>query len=172
MNKTILIVIGVLIIGGVGAWASGVFKEKVSESIIENTIESQSGDDVDVDLDLSGEETTINVNGSTLNLGTDVDLPSDFPNDVYIPDDAEILAVANIEVGAYTVSMTSDRDVADLRQDYETQQSSDGWVIGSTITVGEGVSLIWEKNDRMMSVNIIESDDGTTAIGLSVGSSS
>lgn len=171
MNKTIIIVIAVVVIGAGAAWAGGVFKEKAAEEIIENAIESQDDGDADVDIDLSDEEANIEVNGSTLQVGNDVAIPEEFPDDVFLPD-GTVAAVVNTAEGAYSVTMTSTASLMALRDDYETRQAGDGWTKSSSVTVGAGVIILWEKADRALSVTLTDNSDGTTTIGLSVGPAS
>ena len=162
-NKTPIIVIAVVVLAIVGMWAGGVFQRESAEESAEKAIEKATGEDVDIDLD--GETVRINTNEGTFTSGTSVDLPDDFPDDIYVADGTIISAASNGEM--YSIMILSDDSVAEVKQQYEDALATDGWEVTLEMTVGTGAMVSAEKGDLTVTVNIGEdTEQGKTTVLL------
>ncbi len=137
----------------------GCSKKKVS-------VKTAAGN-VNATVDVGTNSATINVNGTTMNTGESVKLPSDFPNDVYVIDGTVKTAISTPNVGQ-TVSLTTSKTMAEAQALYEQKMKDNGWMIASSGVVnGNTAAIIATKDNRTATIGISEVEK-PTAVTLSV----
>lgn len=149
--------------------------EKASEEIAEKTMEAATGSDIELNTD--DEELTITTDeGDTVTMGEDVKLPSDFPSDVPIYEDATISSAYSLgSEDSYSAGLTSTDDLDVISAYYESEMDKQGWTIEYDSTyAGEGTttaSYTATKDSRTMSIGIYDFEEGEVTISISVSPS-
>ena len=137
--------------------------KKTAEKAAEKTLEKLTNGQVDVD-----EGTVkINTNSGSYAYGEEVDLPSDFPSDVYVIDGTIKTASTDKQYGSFAVSIETSKSVSDVKSDYENKLKEKGWNITYSATAQDSSSISAEKDNRVVSV-FISSSEGKTMVILSV----
>ncbi|PIY96333.1 MAG: hypothetical protein COY66_04270 [Candidatus Kerfeldbacteria bacterium CG_4_10_14_0_8_um_filter_42_10] len=144
--------------GGCGKKAA----EKTAEEATERALESSTGGQADVDI--SDNTVTVNTNAGSYQVGGNVDLPSDFPDDVYVVDGTITAAITSVENKGYTVSIETTQSVNDLKTLYEQKLADEGWTVNLTMTYEGGASVGGEKGNRIVSIGINPSEEGKTTV--------
>jgi hypothetical protein len=158
MKKISLIAIMLLVVAVV---AGAGCAKKASESLTENIIEGSTGNDVDVDLD--DETVRINVNGGSMQVGENVSLPDDFPSDIHVAD-GDLKSALKTAENAFSVTIETGKSVSDVKSEYETKLADGGWDVNTTLAFEGMVTMGGEKDNRMVTVSISESDGKTMII--------
>jgi len=151
---------------------NGCFGQKVAEEIteeaIEKAIEEESGGDIEVDL--SEEEMTIKSDEGEMTIGTGAELPDDFPKEVPVYPDMEIVtSVKSTEGGRDFFSISgATSDPGDKVFNWYKDKMS-GWEITGEFTTDmgdDGKSYTISGNDGKynITVMILEDDEGTTIV--------
>ena len=166
-------------------------EEKLSEKLTEKLLEkSLSKDGVKAKVDLSGDTmsfTTTDADGKqahvkmdgesmvvegpdgvqTFRAGGAGDMPKDFPADVFVMSGASVVSSITTPGGA-NLSLKSSSSKADVVAQYAAEMKAQGWATESTMDMGEMAMLSFAKDNRMASV-IVQTENGATAINLTVG---
>jgi hypothetical protein len=127
------------------------------------TINTQNGN-VTADIDASTNSANININGSTLQTGDSVKLPSDWPSDVYVIDGTVKAAWSTPNV-SYSASLETTKSLNEAKTLYESKLSTDGWTTtmnGSVDT--NSAAVIATKGTKSVQVSISNSDGPTVVI--------
>lgn len=141
------------LIGGCGGDSAGEQAgDKVGEELAEQAIEDSGGQDVDVDID--GDEVTIEGEDGTVKVGTG-DVPDGFPGELTIVDGDVVSSVdtpdgAMVTVAADDAIAAFDEAVADLE--------ANGWTRDQVTEAGETRMGMFNKDDQQIMVMA----DGTT----------
>ncbi len=146
---------------------SGCAKKAVEEKV-EDDIEEATNGEADVDID--DNSVNINTDDASIEIGESVEVPADFPSDVYIIDGTVVLALEIEENNGYTLNIQTDKPVAEAKAEYQNQLEAEGWAIDISMDLGGSSSLSAQKDSRYASVTISEVDGQTTVV-LSTGSS-
>ncbi|MBU0597407.1 hypothetical protein KKF61_00235 [Patescibacteria group bacterium] len=161
MKKIQILAVCLLLIG-VAAFTSGC-GEKAAEKTAEKIIETSTGGQVDVDID--DDSVSINTNSGSMSTSDEgVSLPDGFPSDVYVVDGTIVTAITNTESDGYSLSIVTNKSVAETKEEYEADLEAEGWTITMTLNILDGASIAAEKDDRSVSVSISQGDDGTTVM--------
>lgn len=145
------------------ALLSGGCGQRIAEQAAERAIENSAGSDADVDIDNG--TLTANVNGSTIQVGTN-SWPENFPSDVYRVDGTVMMAASNSGDQAYVVSVRTDQTPADLDGIYRRELGNAGWsIIGST-NYGGALTLIAQKNNRTLSISLTPDEVGKAVVTM------
>ena len=140
--------------------------EKAAENLAEKLLEKASGGKADVDI--NGDNVEVKTGEGSIQTGTKVSLPAEFPKDVYVFE-GDIKAVfANNENKGYTVSVETDKTPAEIKTAYEAKIKTDGWKTTGTMDFGDSISISAEKDNRTLSV-IIGKDDTKSTIVIGTG---
>ncbi|XOV81468.1 MAG: hypothetical protein ACFHXK_11335 [bacterium] len=128
---------------------------------------SRLGIDADVTLDDSGDVARVQVNSQFGAVGQNLKLPDDFPEDIPIAPNWNIMSVAQVPPSGHMVqAMVADKVdplVTSLRADFSAQ----GWQEGSfSQPVPAMTTLGFEKGRRMVNVNI--TDSGAAELSVQV----
>ncbi len=137
--------------------------EKTAEKTAEKAIESSTGGSADVDID--DDTVTINTNAGSMSAGEEVDLPDNFPSDIYIIDGTIKMAMATTEIEGFSVSVETSKSVSAAKTEYEEKLVDDGWTITGMLSFTETASVTAEKDNRIVTVTIMEVD-GVVTVGI------
>jgi len=120
--------------------------------------------DVDADVDVGTNSANININGSTLQTGDSVKLPSDWPSDVYVIDGTVKAAWSTPNV-SYSASLETTKSLNDAKTLYESKLSTDGWTITMNGSIdAHSAVIIATKGAKSAQVSIGDSDGPTVVI--------
>ncbi len=151
--------------------ACGKSEEKAAETLAEQALEANSGQDVDVDIGDDGQTVTIQTEQGTLkqSSGENVALPADFPADIALPDGYKVMSV--MTMGPVTsVVMEVPDPPADVFTDFKSGQSGHGWKETLSMQGTDGSMLGFEKGDRSLLLNLGNREEGGTMVSLSLQS--
>jgi hypothetical protein len=149
--------------------ACGKAEEKAAETLAEEALEANSGQDVDVDIQDDGQTVTIQTEQGTLkqSSGDNVSLPENFPGDVTLPADYKLLSV--MTMGPVTsVVMEVPQPPSDVFEAFNSDQAGQGWKQSLSMQGADGSMLGFEKDDRSLLVNLGSSESGGTTLSLSL----
>lgn len=118
-------------------------------------------------VDIGTNSATINVNGTTMNTGESVSLPSDFPTDMYVIDGTIKTAITTPNVG-YTVSLTTSKTMAEAQALYEQKMKDNGWTIATSGIVNSTSSAIIATKDKRTATIAISEVEKPTVVTLAV----
>jgi hypothetical protein len=176
-NKTVLIIVAVVIVFGIVALVGGYIvmkslkakvSQKIGENMLEKAIEQSTGKKADVSADgkavsVKTEEGTMEASGE----GT-IKLPADFPSDVFVYSDAKITfstsTPANTAEGtkaSYMIAYAVNQSVADVVAKYAGEMAKNGWTKGTEANYG-AMMVSFKKGNRDVLLTISENQDGKT----------
>lgn len=128
------------------------------------------GQDVDVEVQGQGEDERVAVNTGTPGMqgqvGTDLDLPDDFPDDVAVYPALKIHSTAKVPMG-YTLGGQTVDGADEVAAHFERDMLSHGWTAEQGTSAGTTRSLRFSKNGRSASLTTIVAG-GTTNVQLAV----
>jgi ABC-type phosphate transport system ATPase subunit len=166
MNRkqfVILVISSVVLVGaGCGKSASQYATERTAEKLIEK----QTGGKVNIDT--SNNTVKYQTKEGTFQSGDNVQIPANFPKDIYIAEGKVVSAISNNENDIHSISIQSSEKASDLAKKYEEKFKADGWKITGSMNFGDTFSVIAEKDSRQVSVMIGKTDKETTVV-ISVG---
>lgn len=187
-NKTVLIIVAVVVIFGIVALVGGYFVmrslkakvsqtigQKIGENMLEKAIEQGTGQKADVSAD-----------GKTVNIKTDegtmatseegtIKLPSDFPSDVFVHPDAKItfstLTPANAADGtkaSYMIAYTVNQSITDVIAKYKAEMAKNGWTVETEANYG-AMMVNFKKGNKDILLTVSDSQgDKTGTTGVSI----
>lgn len=132
------------------------------EAAMERQIEQATGYDADVDI--SGNN--LSMSGKTgdgefsLSSGEGTEVPADFPDDVLIYSPSKVSMTMNAPEGQSLTLTTSD-DSKKIEETYKREMIDKGWSEQVSMNMGSQSMLSYKKGDRVASITIMPSDDGT-----------
>lgn len=147
-----LLVVVVVFLGG----CTKKMAEKTAEKAIEKNIGSQAN------MDLNDEQVTIKTEQGTYQGGENLSLPSNFPDDLYVIDGKIIAAMTITENEGYSVSVLTNKSVAEVKADYEDKLKDNGWKIDMQMDYGVSAMVSASKADRTVTVSISNDSESTT----------
>jgi len=150
-NSLFILAVLFLLTGCVSIPTGSGEKIKVSKSGVE--IEGEDGDkaNISIDTDNGGQTITFD-DGTTSKIGTDAEVPEDFPKDVLIPEDGNLISVTNLSAeGKYSVSLIYEvkDEIIPLAEHYRTYLNDNGYEINE-VELGETISLQGRKGDTSL----------------------
>jgi hypothetical protein len=143
--------------------------EKAEEKAIEKQIEKSTGSAAKVDIS----DNKMEIAGSTeegnftMSMGESVEMPKDFPTDIFIYKPSKTVAAIKMAEG-YSISLKSESDVAKVAKAYQKEMKSEGWSEKATMNFSGQQVLVYEKEDRIANI-AIASTEGETNISLTIG---
>lgn len=143
--------------------------EAIEESAVEAAIESATGGEAEVDRD--GNRTTIRTpDGGEMSFtsGDDLPLPSDYPDDVYLPDDYRVHSVVDTFGGGRAIGLTVDGEAAAVMADVRTQMADHGWQQVMAMQHEQGQMVSYQKDDRMAALTVNPAAEGEVRVGITV----
>lgn len=133
-----------------------------TDSAVESAAEKATGGDVDVDT--SENRVAININGSSWEAGDSVNLPANFPSDIYVADGTIKVAMATDQEQGFSVSLESSKNVSELKTLYEKELASDGWTITGGTTIGDAASVFATKGTRALTATMGPNTEKTVTV--------
>ncbi len=175
MKKIIAIIAVIVHMLLVLVLASGCFgqniAEKIAEEAIEKAIESDSGENVDIDFDDG--EITIESDDGEVSIGMGSDLPDNFPDNVPVYPDMEIISswfVTEDDKDSYSINGLTEDAGSDVFAWYK--ESLSGWEIENEFSAsGDDMktsSLSAKSGGLVVVIMVVETEDEGTSIMLSV----
>lgn len=144
-----LAMLGVVVLGGC---KQGV--ETATEKAVERAIEKSGGGEAKVSMD-DGKVSIKTKDGSfETATGGGMKIPEDFPQDVYLPKDANVIAsVKSPEGFALTLQTAEASD--QVAAQYAAEMKGQGWEEKMVMNMGEGQMLTYSKDNDARTVNIL-----------------
>ena len=137
--------------------------ESVAEKLMAKAIEKNGGGKADVDLS-KGKMTVKTDKGEVVvTAGGGATIPADFPKDVFVAQDAKMLATTSIP-GTFSLTMESKDGAEKLMEKYVAEMKAQGWKTESTMNMGETLMTSFAKDTRKTSVVMSKSDKGSQII--------
>lgn len=150
MKKTIILSLGLIL-------ASTLFLAGCGEKAAEKIIEDSTNGAAEVDID--GDSVTVNTNAGTWTAGEDVSLPASFPSDIHVIEGTIKAATTITEGEVYSVSILTDKSVAEAKAEYDEELVKDGWTETISMNFGDVVSIGADKDDRTLNISIGEDEE-------------
>ncbi|MFA6028202.1 MAG: hypothetical protein WC752_04725 [Patescibacteria group bacterium] len=129
--------------------------DKIGEEIGEKIVSSATNSDVEVD----NNKVTINTNEGTMQWGEDVSLPSNFPEDVPVYENASVTASSTTNDDSFYVTLTAIDTYANVKAYYDDAIKAEGWTIDSSSSYsssGQSSTYIASKDNRQLTVGLYE----------------
>ncbi|MCU0679487.1 MAG: hypothetical protein MUC28_03535 [Planctomycetes bacterium] len=142
--------------------ACGSPSKQASERIAEKAIEDATGGQADVDI--NNNEVNVETEEGSFRAGEEVDLPADFPSDVYVYGGTIKAVITNNNPKGHTVSIETADEAAKVKTAYEEKMREGNWDITGTMDFGGTISLAGQKGDRNLSVMIGQNEETTTIV--------
>jgi hypothetical protein len=134
-------------------------EEQAAEKIVEKIIEKNSpGAEVNfikgnMNIKTEAGEMSININDSAK-------LPDNFPKDVFVMKGAEVKMTMDIPLGM-SASFLSKEDMGSVFTKYQNEMNSKGWEQKLSMNLGEGATLVYEKDERIANITMAKEQEGT-----------
>ena len=151
-----LITLVVVLLGGCSS-------KTLVENKMERDLQKSIGGNVDVDMD-GGEIKIETEDGFMIETGENVELPSDFPKDVYLVEGDIKSVMKNPIGGGYSVTVETNKSVEDVKNLYVEKLVEDGWVLNNQMVLGEMAIVSGTKETSSVSVSISIEDDETFVV--------
>ena len=132
------------------------------EKAVEKKIEAATGGDAEVDLSKKG----MKVTGETaqgkysLSTGESVQIPKDFPDDVFIYRPSKAIAAMKMAQG-YSISLTTGKEVEEVTETYREEMEGKGWSEQTAMNMGAQMVLVYTKESRIANIAIAATGDAT-----------
>lgn len=163
MNKKIalisLVVVSSLVLAGCG--------QKIAQNQTERNLEKQMGGDYNVDMN-NNTVTVEGEDGGKMTAGEDVELPADFPSDVYLVDGDLIGVAENIAQKGYQVTLQTEKTNEEVLEIYQEKFAKDNWVEENSMNMGGMLMLTGKKEGRTLTIASVPDEEGTGKTTLSV----
>ncbi len=135
-------------------------EEKAVEKMAEEMIEKSSDGKAEVNIEKGNMSIKTKEGEVLINVDKSAKLPDDFPKDVFVLKDADVKMTMDMPQGK-TVSFSTKEEMTSIFEKYKKEMSSNGWTEKMVMNLGEGASLVYEKDDRMTNITIAKDDEGT-----------
>lgn len=157
MKKFLLI--GIVVLAAIVLSGCQNTAEKAAKTVIESTTNG----------DVDDGSVTVNTNEGSITVGDNVNIPDNFPSDVYLIDGEIISSLTMDEGQTYQVQIDTPKSLSETVDLYDKKLQDDGWNIASTYNTGDALSIMGaEKDDRMVSVSV-NTSDGSTEVTIYTG---
>jgi len=136
-----------------------IFLTGCGERAEEEKIEKATGTKADVDLSNKKMKITGDTeNGRyTITAGEETEIPSDFPDDVFIYRPSKVLMAMKVPEG-YSLTLTSSDDRSKILDTYKQKMDAKGWTEETSMIMGPQSMLVYRKNGRTASISVITSE--------------
>ena len=152
---TSLVIATGLLISACGGNNSVEDRERAMEDLA-----AKHGIDVDVDLSETGETKQVVMNTAGGQVGSGLELPAGFPNDVIVPSDWNIMAASAPMPQNYMVQAIAEDDLSAVLETLREEMSELGWTEAETAQMTPQMSRIsFEKGDRLTGYTITQNGE-------------
>ena len=141
-------------------------EEKAGEEVMEEVIESNMGGNAEVDIEENSFRIQTEEGEMTMTAGDSVQLPADFPKDIFIYRGADLNTAMELPEGFNLMFQTKD-DSSKVSEAYLAEMEEKGWSKEMTMDMGGQKMMVFKKGERMANVSIA-TDEGMTQITLTV----
>lgn len=169
----LLVGLSSVVLFGAGCNPAQTIGQKVAEKVVENSIKTQTGGNVDVNVN----DNTVKItgeNGATYAAGDNVSIPSDFPKSIPIYPGTKVKSAITVpgEDGASVVLETGDK--GDVVRDWYKKQAVDGgWKQSASLDLDGGNYMIaftrTEGSESYSMTVSISPDESTGKTGIVLG---
>jgi type IV pilus biogenesis protein CpaD/CtpE len=160
MHRIILAVMATALLLGCG--------RNAQEEAVEKAIEKQTGGDARVNLSDDGVSVETEDGEMRLSSGNNAKLPENFPDDVYVMEDATVEMAMNMPEGQ-SVALSCSDTPSDVAAIYRKKMVEKGWKQMASTNMGEQVMLVYTKGNRAANVVIARGEEkGRTRIHLTI----
>ena len=135
-------------------------KEQATEKIAEERLEKNSRGEADVDLIKGNMSINTEAGEMSININDSAKLPDNFPKDVFVMKDAEVKMTMDIPSGM-SASFLSKEDMGSVFTKYQNEMKSKGWEQKLLMNLGEGATLVYEKDERIANITMAKEQEGT-----------
>lgn len=150
----------------IGSFALTGCGQNAAENRVETIIEQENGGNVDIDL--SGDVLHYTINGNSLQVGENTDMPANFPSDVYRADGKVVSSLSNTGENTYWMVIETPKTAEETNTLYQAELVKNGWEITATGNFGSMVSITAEKENRLLAVLITtDTENNKTSVTLS-----
>lgn len=131
------------------------------------TAAAKHGVDLDATVRADGTTEKLAIKQGIGTVGQNLDLPADFPEDVYVSARWNVIAKSPVPPsGGYSLQSLSSEDIEDIASDIRSRMTAQGWTeIDAPEQSGPLTRVGFEKGSRIASFNIIPNGE-TNAIQL------
>jgi hypothetical protein len=142
-------------------------EEKLKEKTMEKAIEQSTGGKVKVDLSQDQIKIKDQHGEATVSAKGNVQIPVDFPGDVYVYPNTKVLIAQTLD-GGFHLLLQSPEAPESLVNTYKEKMRSNGWKETNAISMGATGIFTYEKDNRQAMVTISQSEKDKTGIQLQV----
>lgn len=146
---------------------SGCGPGTLTEKYIENKIEKETGQNAKVDMN-NGQFNMQTADGTSIQTGEGVELPSDFPKDVYIPKGELVSVMKNVVGAGYSVSLYADDSAEAINKQYLEKLKESGWSITMQVNTAGTMMIGAKKDTRNLSFSVSAGDEGKIFVVITV----
>jgi hypothetical protein len=135
-------------------------KDEIGQKIVEKAIESQTGGKININTDKGTVD--INTKDGSLSTGKEVKIPENFPKDIFVFSDAQVVFAMSGTSGekSYSISYFTASTPEDAFAKYKEEMVSKGWQKESEMDMGaQGKIVNFKKGQLSIMVTIGTSED-------------
>ncbi|MEX6632978.1 hypothetical protein [Hyphococcus lacteus] len=115
------------------------------------------GIDLDATVDAKGDTEKLEIKQGASRIGKNLDLPPDFPADVFISSDWNIMGTIPVPTGGYSIQSMSSDEADVIVKLVRERMIAEGWdEVSSDSPMPQMSRIGFEKDDRMASFNVME----------------
>ncbi len=134
--------------------------KKAAESAAEKAIEKATNSQADVDIGTNSIK--VNTNTGSMQIGGNVVMPENFPDDIYVIDGTLTYALTASSGKSYTITIETNKSVNEVKNIYENKLAEDGWTINVNSMVQGSLGLGAQKSNRSVTITASEIDSKTS----------
>jgi hypothetical protein len=135
-------------------------EEQATEKIAEEMLEKNSRGEADVDFIKGNMSINTEAGEMSININDSAKLPDNFPKDVFVMKGAEVKMTMDIPLGM-SASFLSKEDMSSVFTKYQNEMNSKGWEQKLSMNLGEGATLVYEKDERIANITMAKEQEGT-----------
>lgn len=129
---------------------------KTKEKNIEDAAKAH-GIDLDATVDAKGDTEQLEIKQGAGRIGKNLNLPADFPEDVFISPDWNVMGTTPVPSGGYSIQSLSGDEADVIVKLVREKMIAEGWnEISADSPMPQMSRIGFEKDDRMASFNIME----------------
>ncbi len=161
MFKQTMLVVGLAIFAAVVM--SGCGSKSLVEKRMENEIAKQLEGKAQVDLGNNG--INVETNEGSIQVGGNVELPADFPKDVYIIEGKMMSAMKNAIGAGFQVMIQTTKSLTDAKSIYQSKLKEAGWAVTNASDTPGGAIVSGQKGRRQVVV-AMGTEDGQEGLAV------
>lgn len=140
------------------ACGGGADSNKAREDAIEQA-GKRHGFDVDATVSEDGKTEKIEVRQGAATMGRNLDRPADFPDDIHVPSNWEIMAFSPVPPAGYSIQAMTDESAGDIVKELSREMAANGWTPAKE---GPMQRAGFEKGKRLATYTIVSNGERNT----------